>query len=296
MSVKKYKGFDYTEEFAEDLKNELNIDIINLIYSHLDNKVSSLDVVVGNKTYNITIQKVKYSIYTQELDNNYIVEFDGVRSGKVVKVGNYQHPEFNLHSTHWEPHTNIEVWKILDKDKALDLIRGKKIELVYDTYESEIKTKFNSNNYRAFYSSYDDKRFYECNDVDDLRFKYKLVHKRHSDILDYFLNDRKNVKIEYLDIEWGWIDISGDFLDFYDEKYEFRIKKFVPFTVTIDINSLDSAKDLWNRLNLTSTGLIDWLKASENTFKDISSFEHEGEYLRIWNDLNKVIEKFESSK
>lgn len=40
--MKKYRGFDYTLEFAEDLKNILNVDVITLIDDYIDNDVSIL--------------------------------------------------------------------------------------------------------------------------------------------------------------------------------------------------------------------------------------------------------------
>ena len=54
--MKKYRGFDYTVEFAEDLKNILNVDVITLIDDYIDNDISILDVRVGDKIYNINIE------------------------------------------------------------------------------------------------------------------------------------------------------------------------------------------------------------------------------------------------
>ena len=51
-----YRGFKYTTEYTVDLKNTLDIDIINLIDNYLNNNVSSLVVTVGNRTYNIDIK------------------------------------------------------------------------------------------------------------------------------------------------------------------------------------------------------------------------------------------------
>ena len=54
--IKEYRGFKYTAECAEDLKNTLDIDIINLIDDYINNNISSLEVNVGYKTYNIDIK------------------------------------------------------------------------------------------------------------------------------------------------------------------------------------------------------------------------------------------------
>ena len=49
MKIKEYRGFKYTSEYAEDLENTLDINIINLIDNYLNNDVSSLEVNVGIK-------------------------------------------------------------------------------------------------------------------------------------------------------------------------------------------------------------------------------------------------------
>ena len=54
--IKEYRGFKYTTECAVDLKNTLDIDIVNLIDNYLNNNVSSLVVNVGHRTYNIDIK------------------------------------------------------------------------------------------------------------------------------------------------------------------------------------------------------------------------------------------------
>lgn len=56
MKIKEYRGFKYTSEYAEDLKNTLDINIINLIDNYIDNNISSLEVNVRYKTYNIDIK------------------------------------------------------------------------------------------------------------------------------------------------------------------------------------------------------------------------------------------------
>ena len=59
---KEYRGFKYTTEYAVDLKNTLDIDIINLIDNYLDNNASSLVVNVGHRTYNIDINDNKINV------------------------------------------------------------------------------------------------------------------------------------------------------------------------------------------------------------------------------------------
>lgn len=65
--MKKYRGFDYTVEFAEDLKNILNIDVTTLIDNYIDNDISILDVRVGGKIYNINIENNVINIILRQI-------------------------------------------------------------------------------------------------------------------------------------------------------------------------------------------------------------------------------------
>ncbi len=65
---KEYRGFKYTTECAEDLKNTLDIDIINLIDNYLDNNVSSLVVNVGHRTYNIDINDNNFNVVLKSIN------------------------------------------------------------------------------------------------------------------------------------------------------------------------------------------------------------------------------------
>ncbi len=65
--MKKYRGFDYTVEFAEDLKNILNIDVTTLIDNYIDNDISILDVRVGDKIYNINIENNVINIILRQI-------------------------------------------------------------------------------------------------------------------------------------------------------------------------------------------------------------------------------------
>ena len=65
--MKKYRGFDYTVEFAEDLKNILNVDVITLIDDYIDNDISILDVRVGDKIYNINIENNVINIILRQI-------------------------------------------------------------------------------------------------------------------------------------------------------------------------------------------------------------------------------------
>ena len=64
---KEYRGFEYTTEYAEDLKNTLDIDIINLIDDYLNNNVSSLVVNVDHRTYNIDIRDTNINVMLRQI-------------------------------------------------------------------------------------------------------------------------------------------------------------------------------------------------------------------------------------
>ena len=65
---KEYRGFVYTTEYAEDLKNTLDIDIINLIDNYLDNNVSTLVVNVGHRIYNIDINDNNFNVVLKSIN------------------------------------------------------------------------------------------------------------------------------------------------------------------------------------------------------------------------------------
>ena len=60
-----------------------------------------------------------------------------------------------------------------------------------------------------------------------------------------------SLKIEYRwhDEDWMLLD---DFIENYDENMQLRIakKEFEPFTLNIEVNTIDEAKSLWNRFNI----------------------------------------------
>ena len=63
-----YRGFKYTAECAEDLKNTLDIDIISLIDNYHNNNVSSLVVTVGYRTYNIDIKDNNINVVLKSIN------------------------------------------------------------------------------------------------------------------------------------------------------------------------------------------------------------------------------------
>ncbi len=58
----KCRVFDYSEEFVNDLKNNLDIDIKNLIDDYLDNRVSKSKITIGYKVYDINIENNRMKV------------------------------------------------------------------------------------------------------------------------------------------------------------------------------------------------------------------------------------------
>ena len=65
----KYRGFDCTEEFVNDMKNVLDIDIKDLIDNYLDKRISNLNITVDYKVYNINVEdnNVKVTVELKRL-------------------------------------------------------------------------------------------------------------------------------------------------------------------------------------------------------------------------------------
>ena len=65
----KYRGFEYTEEVVNYMKNVLDIDIKDLIDDYLDKRISNLNITVDYKVYDINIEdnNVKVTVELKRL-------------------------------------------------------------------------------------------------------------------------------------------------------------------------------------------------------------------------------------
>ena len=157
------------------------------------------------------------------------------------------------------------------------------IENVYDkdmkaeTTEEYLKRKFEENKgqYEVLFKEKKSNDWSFCYRPNDLAWgkdwDYKLIKKEHKEIFETYLKDRNikieftnkvskdiNIKIEFTnkvskdaDIGTIWY-VEEDLIENYYEEFTYRIavKKFEPFTLNIEINTIDEAKSLWNRFNL----------------------------------------------
>ena len=64
-------------------------------------------------------------------------------------------------------------------------------------------------------------------------------------------------------------------------------KEFKPFTLKIDVNTLDEAKSLWNRFNLDYHSICEATEGRYYGVEYINAFE----CTKYWKQLNKVLKK-----
>lgn len=82
-------------------------------------------------------------------------------------------------------------------------------------------------------------------------------------------------------------EISVGYIADYNEDIQLRVakKEFEPFTLNIEINTLDEAKSLWNRFNLNYISLCEAMQSkyykveSQNTINDMG----------YWKQLDNVL-------
>ena len=57
------------------------------------------------------MKEYKYPMWFMDKDEQYVVRFESLNSGKVVKAGNFIYPEKDLFSQRWISHTDTYVWE-----------------------------------------------------------------------------------------------------------------------------------------------------------------------------------------
>lgn len=132
-----------------------------------------------------------------------------------------------------------------------------------ETTEEYLKRKFNEGNgqYEVLFKEKKSKDWSFCYRPNDLTWRkdwdYKLIKKEHKELIEVYLKDT-SLKIQYRwhDEDWMLLD---DFIKNYDENMQLRIykKEFEPFTLNIEVKTLDEAKSLWNRFNLTNSSICE---------------------------------------
>lgn len=177
------------------------------------------DCFYRKKIYNYPLY-FEYTDVHDEESEKFIVEFTGLNEGTVVQK-TYSDWEIGHFDNIWMPHTNKDLWKEVDKPKELNKI-------------CNLKNKFETGNYICLCNLWlgvnkwiiaDFPTFEERNSFKTDIIGYKLIHKKHTDILDAYLKD-DNVEIEYeTNNGFGFTYLEEDFLETYNEINQYRIKK-----------------------------------------------------------------------
>lgn len=112
-------------------------------------------------------------------------------------------------------------------------------------------------------------------------------------ILSVLYLDDRNIKIEFTnniskdaDIETIWY-VEEDFIENYFEDYTYKTakKEFEPFTLNIEVNTLDEAKSLWNRFNLNYRILCE---ATHSDYYNVE-FENRLKTHKYWNQIDNIL-------
>ena len=164
----------------------------------------------------------------------------------------------------------------LRKLDRLELLNQKHKE---DTYVFIIKDCMVKGNWKKFDSS-DFKK--------DSHYKY--FHISHEEILQRFLRDN-TLKIQYRWHDEDWM-LLEDFIENYDENMQLRItkKEFKPFTLGVEVNTLDEAKSLWNRFNLNYHSLCEAMSSEHYKVeceKRIPTYKYWKQLDNILKDLGE---------
>ena len=175
-------------------------------------------------------------------------------------------------------------------------------DMKVETIEEYLKRKFEEGNgrYEVLFKEKKSNDWSFCYRPNDLTWRkgweYKLIKKEHKEIIEAYLKDR-NIKIEFTnnvskdaDIGTVWY-IEEDLIENYNEEYTYRIavKKFEPFTLNIEINTIDEAKSLWNRFNLNYHSLCEAM-SSEHYKVECGNRIYTHKY---WKQIGKVLNDLE---
>lgn len=171
-------------------------------------------------------------------------------------------------------------------------------DMKVETTEEYLKRKFEEGNgrYEVLFKEKKSNDWSFCYRPNDLAWRkdweYKLIKKEHKEIFETYLKDR-NIKIEVTnnvskdaDIKTIWY-IEEDLIENYYEEYTYRIavKEFEPFTLNIEINTIDEVKSLWNRFNLNYHSLCEAM-SSEHYKVECGNRIRSHKY---WKQLDKVL-------
>jgi hypothetical protein len=153
-----------------------------------------------------------------------------------------------------------------------------------------LKRKFKEGNgqYEVLFKEKKSKDWSFCYRPNDLSWRkdwdYKLIKKEHKEIVEAYLKDNA-LKIQYRWYDEDWM-LLDNFIENYDENMQLRVAKkdFEPFTLNIEVNTLDEAKSLWNRFNLNYNTLCRALCNLYNV-----EFENRISTHKYWTQIDDIL-------
>ena len=164
-----------------------------------------------------------------------------------------------------------------------------KVEII----EKHLKRKFKEGmgQYEVLFKEKKSDNWEFCYRPNDLSWRkdwdYKLIKKEHKEIVKAYLQDN-SLKIQYRWYDEDWM-LLDDFIENYDEDMQLRIakKEFEPFTLNIEVNTLDEAKSLWDRFNLNYNTLCRALCNLYNV-----EFENRISTHKYWTQIDDILKDF----
>lgn len=189
-------------------------------------------------------------------------------------------------------------YNLIPKEISIGYMNLYDKDIKTETIEEYLKRKFREGNgrYEVLFKEKKSNVWSFCYRPNDLSWRkdweYKLIKKEHKEIIEAYLKDR-NIKIEFTnnvskdaDIETIWY-VEEDLIENYYEEYTYRIavKKFEPFTLNIEINTIEEAKSLWNRFNLNYNILCEAIQ-DKYYVVDYENRLHTSTY---WKQLDNIL-------
>lgn len=158
--------------------------------------------------------------------------------------------------------------------------------------EEYLKRKFEEGNgrYEVLFKEKKSNDWSFCYRPNDLSWRkdwdYKLIKKEHKEIIEAYLKDN-TLKIQYRWHDEDWMSLV-DFIETYDENIQLRIakKEFEPFTLNIEINTIDEAKSLWNRFNLSYPSLCE---AMQSEYYNVE-FKNKLYTHKYWEQIDNILQ------
>lgn len=159
--------------------------------------------------------------------------------------------------------------------------------------EKHLKRKFEQGNgqYEVLFKEKKSDKWEFCYRPNDLTWikdcDYILIKKEHKEIIEAYLKDTSiKIQFRWYDEDWMLLD---DFIENYDEDMQLRVskKEFEPFTLNIEVKTLDEAKSLWNRFNLNYNTLC---RALCNLYN--IEFENRISTHKYWTQIDDILKDF----